>query len=171
MGNLQLGFKNLFEQVPSDLKERILNLKNVPQRLDKHPEGDVYSHTKIVVNRLVKYNDPVLSMAGLFHDIGKDITTKTNDKGIIQAIGHEDESAAIVIAYSTFLETWLGDTTKVNKTWNIVLNHMRIKLFEEMGASKKMQMADLPSFGRLILFREADDMSILTEKELNSING
>ena len=69
----------------------------MPQRADFHPEGSVFRHSEVVINRLAKYRDPILSWAGLFHDIGKDETTKMDDKGILHAVDHEIVSAEIVI--------------------------------------------------------------------------
>lgn len=164
--SLQISFNHLLSKCPKELTNRIVNLKNIPQRPDHHPCGSVFNHTKIVVNRLIKYQDPILSWSALYHDIGKDETTKMNSKGILQALGHEDVSASLVEEYFDFLE---GFDFHPGMVYDIVKFHMRIKVFEEMKASKRMKMAAMPSFGRLWLFRQADDMSTLTTRELKSI--
>lgn len=154
--------ENLVAKLPADLVKRIEGLKLVEQRPDHHPEGNVYLHTKIVFNRLAKYNDMTLAFAAIFHDIGKDVTTKKNEKGILQAIGHEEVSGDLVKAYGPLLPG-VAEWALVEE---IVRNHMRIKQFDKMTMSKQLEMRRLRAFGYLQLFTEADDMSSLTEEEL-----
>lgn len=161
-----LRFDELIDQCPPELKARILNLKNVPQRKDFHKEGDVLTHVNIVVNRLAKYNDLTLSWAGMFHDIGKDETTKMSDKGILQALGHEDVSAALVDTYKDFLNE-MG--VKYWLTKEIVQLHMRIKRLEDLKQSKSMELYAHRCFGYLMLFRDADNMSTLRPEELEEV--
>lgn len=156
-------FKDLFNLCPDQLQLRLEGLKSVEQRADFHPEGNVFIHTQIVVDRLARYRDPTLSWAGLFHDIGKDATTLINEKGVISAIGHEDVSAELVVAYHDFLQQFVPDVKKVEE---IVKNHMRIKLFDQMKLAKQMEMRRLGTFGLLQLFTVADDMTTLTTGEL-----
>ena len=104
-------FDDIINKFPSDLKNRILNLKNVDQRRDFHPEGDVLTHTSIVFSRLEKFNDIDLLLAAIFHDIGKDITAGIHPKkGHITHFGHEKISAQIVLDNSDSV------TIKVNMT-------------------------------------------------------
>jgi len=163
---MNFTFNTLFDQCPKLLQSRISALKDVPQRSDFHPEGNVLNHTKIVVNRLSKFRDATLSWAGMFHDIGKDETTKLSEKGYLQAIDHEKVSAELVAQNGLFL---IHQGVEPDYVHEIVLNHMRIKTIEEMKLSKQMNMRRLHTFGLLQLFRIADDMSTLTDKELESI--
>ena len=74
-------FDNIINKFPSDLKNRILNLKNVDQRRDFHPEGDVLTHTKVVFDRLTDTTDDIdILLAAIFHDVGKDSTTAINPR-------------------------------------------------------------------------------------------
>src|ERR1019366_2383608 len=170
---MNLTFEYLLSLCPEPLFKRIDALKGVDQRKDHHPEGNVFNHTKIVVTRLSKYQDINLSLAGLFHDIGKDVTTKPGKNGYLQAIGHEDVSAQLVLDHGH--ELLMEELFKVEMLWDpgtvyqIVKNHMRIKLFDEMKLSKQMEMRRLASFGLLQLFTIADSMKTLTEEELNSV--
>lgn len=163
---MRFDFDTLLSYTPDPLRLRIEGLKDVPQRADYHPEGNVYNHTKIVVNRLIKYKDPTLSWAGMFHDIGKDETTKLNEKGVLQAIGHENVSADIVKLHEDWLFNMNADISHV---WEIVKYHMRIKIFDDMKPSKRLTMAKLPTFGSLWLFKDADSMRTLTQAELDSV--
>jgi poly(A) polymerase len=160
----KMKLESFLEKCPLDLQKRIQGLKLVNQRPDFHPEGDVWIHTKIVFNRLAIFNDRSLLWAALFHDIGKDITTKKNDKGVLQAIGHEEVSGDLVKVYGPQInEIFEIDWVFVEE---IVRNHMRIKQFDKMGLNKQLEMRRLKAFGYLQLFTDADDMGSLTEQEL-----
>lgn len=154
----------MLAKCPPELGKRILMLELIPQRPDFHPEGNVYNHTRIVVDRLAIYNDATLSWAGMFHDVGKDVTTKKNEQGVLQAIGHEEVSGDLVRAYAPLMPG-LADWGLVEE---IVRNHMRIKQFHKMKLSKQLEMRRLRAYGYLELFAEADSMASLTEEELLS---
>lgn len=159
----KMKFENFLSKCPIDLQKRVQGLKLIPQRPDFHPEGPVWIHTKIVFNRLASFNDKTLCWAALFHDIGKDITTKKNDKGQLQAIGHEEVSGNLVREYKDQIE---DDNVDWDLVEAIVRYHMRIKQFDAMGLLKQLEMRRLRAFGYLQLFTEADSMASLTEEEL-----
>jgi len=50
-------FDYIYSYSPPTIKHYIDSLKNVDQRKDYHPEGNVYNHTKTVVNRLANTNN------------------------------------------------------------------------------------------------------------------
>jgi hypothetical protein len=190
---MNLKFDHLLSLCPPNIRARIENLRNVQQRPDKHPEGNVFIHTRIVVDRLAKYNSVPLSWAGMFHDIGKDVTTAIGPGGHLQAIGHELVSADSIAGIKTEFITAKVQFEEIIKAlnmknvpfdphsngrtiivpvddeWEIVEElcryHMRIKLFDEMKLSKQMEMRRMTSFGLLQLFTAADDMSVLTQQE------
>ena len=74
-------------------------LIDVPQEADWHPEGDVWSHTKMVVDAaaaivrregLVGDQSQVIMLGALCHDLGKPATTVFDRaKGRITSYGHE----------------------------------------------------------------------------------
>ncbi|VYU08923.1 HD domain-containing protein [Clostridium tertium] len=77
----------------------IENLKKIPQDKKFHPEGNVFNHTKMVVDYagLLKglSNDKEDFMwAALFHDIGK-ITTTKFIKGRYRSYNHDSEGEKI----------------------------------------------------------------------------
>lgn len=169
------NFKTLLSQFPEPFQQRVLRLKDVQQRPDAHPEGDVLIHTIIVFNRLAKFNNIKLSLTALFHDIGKDVTTKLSEKGILQAIGHELKSADLVkLHYSSFERMFLlqGYSQEEiihlhsNVLW-LVEQHMRVKGFSIMNPKKQIALAEHESFGLLHLFTQADSMTNVREEEIN----
>src|SRR5699024_7119924 len=75
------------------LKEFFLELETligVKQNPKHHPEGDVWNHTMLVINKASKVrslsSNPLYFMySALFHDIGKPIST-TEENGSIKSI-------------------------------------------------------------------------------------
>ena len=148
-------FDNIINKFPSDLKKRILNLKNVDQRRDFHPEGDVLTHTKLVFNRLADVTDDIdILLAAIFHDIGKDSTTAINPKtGKLSAIGHEKVSASLVNFHQDVVKDFGGDPQMVH---DIVLNHMRIHQINDMRPFKQDKFRSIACFDKLDKFSQAD---------------
>ena len=76
----------------------INNLKKTEQRPDYHAEGDVYIHTKMVVDEAAKIigewkedeDKNIIMLTALAHDFGKPSTTKISDKGFPVQPGHEE---------------------------------------------------------------------------------
>jgi len=64
----------------------------IPQPRDYHPEGDVFSHTKLTLDNLTDPS-PVLAFAALLHDVGKPRTITITDR--IRFYGHNKVGAEI----------------------------------------------------------------------------
>jgi tRNA nucleotidyltransferase (CCA-adding enzyme) len=95
----------LLESVAPEL----LPLAATPQDPEWHPEGDVWVHTLMVVDRaaaelagLERPRALTVMLAALCHDLGKPPTTKFED-GRIRSRGHED---AGVVPTLSLLERW-----------------------------------------------------------------
>lgn len=76
----------------------ILDTIGCEQPPEYHPEGDVWTHTVMMLNEL-KHPSPQLALAVLLHDIGKP-ATRTEENGRIRFQGHAQAGADIS-------ETWL----------------------------------------------------------------
>lgn len=96
-----------------DFFPELIKLQHTPQDKYYHAEGDVWTHTKMVCNELIKqqeYQDAdatsrfVMFYAALLHDISKPVCTKTEEDGHISAKGHSKIGA---IDTRTFL--WKAD--------------------------------------------------------------
>lgn len=117
-----LTFTSLMASVPSDLYEYIQTLKGIDQRRDRHPEGDVFTHTRVVTDRVARHGDIELSIAALMHDLGKDRTTELNTKtGMPKSHGHERYSAQCVRIWSEWIRS-MGANPYV--VYCLVLHHM-----------------------------------------------
>ncbi|MBR3315664.1 MAG: hypothetical protein IKG18_16180 [Atopobiaceae bacterium] len=78
-------------------------LIGVPQNPIHHPEGDVWTHTMMVVDaaatqRANAENEFGFMLAALCHDFGKALTTTARD-GRIVSYGHEVEGIALAKAF------------------------------------------------------------------------
>lgn len=81
----------------------VMQLKNVPQNPRFHAEGDVWTHTMMVldeaasVRHLVK-NPVGFMLSALVHDFGKIVCTKEID-GVLHSYNHEIEGLPLVKAF------------------------------------------------------------------------
>jgi poly(A) polymerase len=55
-------------------------MKGVEQPPQFHPEGDVFEHTKLVLDHLPESPSPALALAALLHDVGKPPTATFTDR-------------------------------------------------------------------------------------------
>ena len=151
-GNSIQYFDVISKYVPEFAK-----LRGVPQNPKWHPEGDCDIHVCLVIDNLAHLKDKTLSMAAVFHDIGKPYTTKINPKtGQPTAPGHEDVSVTFVDKYKDFIESSGADFQSVR---DIVANHMRMHQYNSgdlKNPAKRERMEKSPSFGNLGIFAQAD---------------
>lgn len=78
----------------------VVDLNFTPQREDHHPEGDVGTHTMMVIDYAAsQYNDPEITFACLTHDFGKPICWVQYKN----AHGHEEEGLPII---NRFCDRW-----------------------------------------------------------------
>ncbi|MBQ9083864.1 MAG: tRNA nucleotidyltransferase [Clostridia bacterium] len=103
-----------------------------------HPEGDVWTHTMLVLDEAAKYRPQTaqpaaLMLAALTHDFGKTICTEEVD-GRIHAYGHEVLGLPLV---ETFLRRITGETRLIRTVLNLVELHMRPNVAAAVRASVK----------------------------------
>jgi len=148
-------FQILYDKAPDNLKDEINATRLIEQSEKWHPEGNVYIHTRLVTNRLYnKYHDPNLTLAGLFHDLGKVRTTEYDEeKESWTAHGHEDDSAKLAKSYKEWIAEMGGDY-KIIKY--IIKNHMRIKYLDEFRLQQKVKFLNDPLFHWVHKFTTAD---------------
>ena len=71
-GEAEDGSGDTLEQ----LLPEISAMKGVAQPPEFHPEGDVWTHTCLMLDDLPAPRDPDLALAVLLHDVGKPVTYK-----------------------------------------------------------------------------------------------
>ncbi len=159
---MELGIFNVMhpEFVPLSL---------TPQEPEFHPEGDVWTHTKMAVDQAARIAKRegldedmkwTTILAALCHDLGKPETTSTDEKGKIRAIGHEQ--AGVPIA-SSFMESIGVDKYTQEKVKSLVDAHMwphtSFERGDEVsdGAFRKLSTRIHPAtFEELALLAESD---------------
>jgi poly(A) polymerase len=122
-------------------------MKGVPQPPQFHPEGDVWVHTLLMLERLGEGCSPTLAWAVLLHDVGKPPTfasaEETGDR--IRFDGHAEIGARMAEAVCRRLRFSAEDIQQIE---TLVANHLRFKdVFQ-------MRSATLKRFVRLPRFRE-----------------
>lgn len=107
-------------------------LKGVPQDPRWHPEGDVWIHTKMVLDEAVRISkdlpeDDRISVvyAALLHDIAKPQTTEIQPDGRITAHGHE--AAGGPVSRKILLDQLNMDHDSAAKMVKLVENHLAPK--------------------------------------------
>lgn len=121
--------------------ERMRGIDQPPQF---HPEGDVWTHTLILLRQLPAGCAPTLGWAALLHDIGKPATFRIAPDRI-RFDGHVDVGVRIVQEICRKLRMSNSDTEQIV---TLVANHMRF------GDVKKMRDSTLKRFFRLNKFDE-----------------
>ena len=148
-------FDDIFAAAPKTLQLLVLELADIEQNPNFHPEGDVLTHTKIVTSRVIKAGgDMDLILTAFFHDVGKGATLGVNTKtGYPTAYGHERVSADLVRMHENFVKRMGGDVDKIE--W-LVKNHMRIKVLNDMRPFKRQRFEEKPHFSALVEFTKHD---------------
>ena len=101
-------------------------LIGVPQNPKYHSEGDVWTHTMMVLDEAAKLRDRTASpywfmLSALTHDFGKAICTEEKD-GVLHAYLHETKGLPLV---ETFLRRITGETGLIEYVLNLVEYHMK----------------------------------------------
>lgn len=115
-------------EFPADYPLTLLtDLKQVPQSPVHHPEGNVWNHTMLVVDRAadrksVSKDARVLMWAALLHDLGKITNTKVQN-GKISAYDHDADGEKLA---RSFLEACTQDETFIKKVCALVRWHMQM---------------------------------------------
>lgn len=119
-------FDYIYSYSPQTIKDYIDALKTITQRKDYHPEGDVYIHTKTVVNRIAETKNIDLIIAAYLHDTGKDRTQKIKNS-IIMHPGHEAYSSQLLNIGSPW-RIWIKKLGGAPDTIKFIIsNHMKMK--------------------------------------------
>src|SRR5258705_2207348 len=88
----------------------IAAMHGVEQSPDHHPEGDVWTHTLLLLDQLAAGAAETLALGCLLHDVGKAVTAARRDDGRITFYGHTDRGADMAVAIAQRLkrsrDTW-----------------------------------------------------------------
>jgi poly(A) polymerase len=123
----------------------IADMKGVEQPPQFHPEGDVWIHTRLMIEKLPAGCSATLAWGVLLHDVGKPPTFKpTSETGDrIRFDGHVDVGARMAEEICKRLRFSNEETQQIVA---LVANHMRFKDVEQMRASTLKRFVRLPRF-------------------------
>ena len=123
----------------------IAAMKGVEQPPEFHPEGDVWIHTRLMLEKLAKGASPTLAWGVLLHDVGKPPTfqsaAETGDR--IRFNHHVEVGVRIAEAICRRLR-FSGD--EIAQIAALVANHMRFGHVESMRKATLKRFVRLPNF-------------------------
>lgn len=126
----------IFREHPFSMLYRTWETEQSPTH---HPEGNVWNHTMLVVDKSAKLKNKskdgkVFMWAALLHDIGKPDTTR-NKKGKITSYDHEKVGAVLT---REFLNEFTTDKGFIERVVGLVRWHMQI-----LHVVKNLPFADI----------------------------
>jgi poly(A) polymerase len=120
----------------------IAAMHGVEQPPQFHPEGDVYTHVRLMLSKIEKPNLD-LALGILFHDVGKKPTSKVDENGRIRFNGHETIGAEMAEQIMTGLRY---DNKTIQTVCELVQHHMQFKDVPHMRPSTLKRMMARPTF-------------------------
>ena len=133
-------------------------MKGVEQPPQYHPEGDVWIHTRMMLEGLPKDASPTLAWGVLLHDVGKPPTfqsaAETGDR--IRFNHHVEVGVRMAEAICRRLRFSNEDTEQIVA---LVGNHMKFGAVEEMRASTLKKFVRLPRFEEHLTLHRLDCLS------------
>jgi poly(A) polymerase len=145
-GHARRGFELLDETgLLEILLPEVARMKGVQQPPEYHPEGDVWIHTRMLLENLPAGSSPTLAWGALLHDVGKPPTftpaSKTGDR--IRFNEHAEIGARMAEEICHRLRFSGDDTQQIVE---LVANHMRFKDVQQMRASTLKRFVRSPKF-------------------------
>ncbi|MCC5874621.1 MAG: CCA tRNA nucleotidyltransferase [Candidatus Sumerlaeia bacterium] len=135
------------------LVPELLELKGVEQGARHHPEGDVWIHTGLVLEK-IEPRTTVNCWSALLHDIGKPATfEKDNASGRITFYGHDELGAKIA---RQILQRLRFSMEKMNAITSVVERHMRFLDVEKMKPSTLRRLLSAPTIEADLALHRAD---------------
>ena len=126
-----------------------LEMVDCPQPPQFHPEGDVWTHTLLMLRLMVDRArergggvSPELALAVLLHDVGKPRTLQILDR--IRFNGHDAVGARMA---DEILRRLKCSGYTVRTVAELVGNHMRFMAIDRMRPAKRMRWLRDPEFG------------------------
>jgi poly(A) polymerase len=138
-----------------ELLPEISLMKGVQQPSEYHPEGDVWIHTRMMLDGLPAEVSPTLAWGVLLHDVGKPPTfrpaSETGDR--IRFDGHVDVGVRMAEAICRRLRFANEETEQVKA---LVANHMKFKDVAQMRKSTLKRFVRQPRFAEHLELHRLD---------------
>ena len=131
-------------------------LHGVEQPPEYHPEGDVWIHTLLLLEKLRAGVAPTLAWGALLHDVGKPATFSHEPPDRIRFNGHVEVGVRIAHEILRRLRFSNEDCTQI---LSLVENHMRFGDVEKMKESTLKRFFRLPRFDEHLELHRIDCLS------------
>jgi poly(A) polymerase len=133
-------------------------MEGVDQPPQYHPEGDVLTHTMMMIESLPAGSSPTLAWGVLLHDVGKPPTyrpiSKTGDR--IRFDGHTEVGVRMAEEICRRLRFSSDDTAQI---MTLVANHMKFKDVTKMRAATLKRFVRLRHFDEHLALHRLDCVS------------
>ncbi len=142
-------------QLLSEILPEMSIMNGVEQPPEFHPEGDVFSHTLMLLDYLPLPCPPTLAWGALLHDVGKPATfRRAPDR--IRFDNHVEVGVKIAEAICKRLRFSRDDTQQILA---LVDNHMRFGHVSRMKESTLKRFMRLPAFNEHLALHRADSLA------------
>ncbi len=108
-----------------------------------HPEGDVFQHTRLMLELLPENVSVPLVFAVLLHDVAKPVTATVDETGRIRFNGHDRIGAAMT---ESIMERLRFSRAEIDATVEMVRQHMVFKDVPKMRVAKLKRFMARPTF-------------------------
>jgi poly(A) polymerase len=150
-GGARRGFELLDASgMLADLLPEVAAMKGIAQPPEFHPEGDVWTHTLLLLEKLGRAT-PALAWGALLHDVGKPATFRVAER--IRFNGHVEEGVKLAHGILTRLRFSRDDMEQVEA---LIANHMRFKDAHRMKQSTLKRFLRMPDFGEHLELHHLD---------------
>ena len=134
-----LDASGLMKQILPELEA----MKGCQQPPQFHPEGDVFRHTRLMLELLPNDASLPLVFSVLFHDIGKPPTASVDETGRIRFSGHDRVGAEMTEA---IMQRLRFSRAEIDATVEAVRQHMVFKDVPNMRVAKLKRFMARPNF-------------------------
>jgi poly(A) polymerase len=160
-GGARRGFELLEESgLLREVLPEVARMKGVAQPPQYHPEGDVWTHTLMLLEHLPKAASPTLAWGMLLHDVGKPATftppdpAKPGDR--IRFNGHVEIGVAVA---RTILLRLRFSNDDMEQILALIKHHMQFGDVTKMKQSTLKRFLRLPKFDEHLALHRADSLS------------
>ena len=157
-GGARRGFELLYQLgLLARVLPEVVRMRGVAQPPQYHPEGDVWTHTMLLLEKLPAGVSPTLAWGALLHDIGKPATFQPPDPKIpgdrIRFNGHVEVGVRIAEEILSRLRFSNDDRAQIVA---LVKNHMRFGDIREMRAATLRRFLRMPHFEEHLALHRLD---------------
>jgi poly(A) polymerase len=128
-------------------------MKGCLQPKQFHPEGDVFKHTRLMLELLPERVSVPLVLSVLFHDVAKPVTATVDETGRIRFNEHDRIGAAMT---ESIMERLRFSRAEIDAVVEMVRQHMVFKDVPQMRVAKLKRFMARPTFAEELELHRVD---------------